>query len=83
MICCGGVGTNLVFEVNDNMYPFYYLLVDVIDPQWFIFVQTVHKIQGEKQQHFAKTKEVACKDVEWCFGVPQMRFGNITNPYRQ
>jgi hypothetical protein len=46
-------------------------------------VQTVHKIQGEKQQHFAKTKEVACKDVEWCFGVPQMRFGNITNPYRQ
>ncbi len=59
-----GVGTNMVFEVNNNMYSFYYLLVDVIDPQWFIFVQTVHKIQGEKQQHFAKTKEVACKDVE-------------------
>jgi hypothetical protein len=44
-----GVGTNLVFEVNGNMYPYYYLLVNGIDPQWFIFVQTVHKPQGEKQ----------------------------------
>lgn len=37
------------------MDPCYYLLVDGIDPQWSIFVQTVHKPQHEKQQHFAKT----------------------------
>lgn len=37
------------------MHPCYYLLVAGIDPQWSIFVQTIHKSQGEKQQHFAKT----------------------------
>jgi hypothetical protein len=40
------------------------MLVDGIYPQWSIFIQLVHETQGKCSQHFAKAKEVTCKDVE-------------------
>jgi hypothetical protein len=33
-----GANIDLVFEVNGNMYPHYYSLIDGIDPCWSIFV---------------------------------------------
>jgi hypothetical protein len=49
------------------------VLVDGIYPQWSIFIQIVDEPQGKRLQHFAKAKEVTCKDVEHCFGVLQVQ----------
>jgi len=36
----------------------------------------------QKKQNFAKMQEGARKDVEWCFGVLQARFGIIQNLFK-
>ncbi len=45
-------------------------------------MQTIHEPQDAKKQNFAKMQEGARKDVEWCFGVLQARFGIIQNMSR-
>lgn len=66
--------------MNRKEYPCYYLLVDGIYPTWSCFVQTIHKPGDEKRAHFNKMQEAIRKDVEWAFGVLQIRFAIIANP---
>ncbi len=69
--------------VNGHNYNCRYVLVDGIYPQWSIFIQIVDEPQGKRLQHFAKAKEVTCKDVEHCFGVLQVQIAIIVNPCHQ
>ncbi len=69
--------------VNGHNYNCHYVLVDGIYPQWSIFIQIVDEPQGKRLQHFAKAKEVTCKDVEHCFGVLQVQIAIIVNPCHQ
>ncbi len=55
------------FEVNDNVYTWYYFLANDIYPSWSYIVQTIHEPQDEKR--FEKMQKNAKNDVEKCFGV--------------
>ncbi len=70
------------FIVTRTTYPWYYLLIHGIYPQWSCFVQTIHKAQDAKKMKIAKMQEGARKDVEQCFGVLQAHFGIIQNSYK-
>jgi hypothetical protein len=78
-----GEGHDMSFQVNDHVYPRYYLLTYGIYPQWSCFLQPIHEAQGEKLQHYTKVQEGARKDVERAFGVLQARWKIVKNPVRQ
>jgi hypothetical protein len=57
------------FVLNGIIYLQYYLLTNDIYLQRFYFMQTIHKPQDVKKQHFTKMQEEVKKDVEKCLGA--------------
>jgi len=77
-----GESMGLNFSMNGFVYFRYYLLANGIYPRWSCFVQMIHEPQNEKRSHFAMMQERACKDVERAFGVLQLGFAIIRNPFK-
>ena len=78
-----GEGHNITFEMNGNVYPWYYLLADGIHSLWACFVQPIHKPNREMKEHYTKCQEDARKDVERAFGMLQGRWEIVKNPMRK
>jgi hypothetical protein len=80
MLSCEFMGLN--FSMNGFLYLRYYLLANGIYLKWSCFMQMIHESQSEKRFHFAMVQESKCKDVKKTFGVLQLGFAIIWNPFK-
>ncbi|XP_047949251.1 uncharacterized protein LOC125195094 [Salvia hispanica] len=79
---CQGEGPTVRFVANGMQYNKAYYLADGIYPRWPVFVKTIRQPVGPKQSYFAAKQESAKKDVEWDFGVLQVRWAILRCPVR-
>ena len=74
---------DLTFEVNDYVYPWYYLFIDGIYLPCICLVQPIHEPENKMQEHFTKCQKSAKKKVEKALWVLQARWKIVKNPVKQ
>ncbi|XP_038679425.1 uncharacterized protein LOC119980701 [Tripterygium wilfordii] len=73
---------NIPYEVNGRVYHIPYYLTDCIYPHYATLIQSIKHLRTQKEKHFAKKQEAACKDVERAFGVLQAKWAITEGPIR-